>query len=116
MRAVIWFVVLMCGVGLVNIARAEGPVIGSCSLTWDASTGHVDGYRVYVGTSPTNKAQAAETVSTSIPCSALNLTEGQNYAHVTAYNVAGESGASDTVPFVLVTTPPGVPVNLRLSD
>lgn len=118
MKALALFVVLMCVVGLVNIARAEGNIVGpDCTLTWDPPTSGpaVDGYRVYVGSTSTVKTQRAETVNTTISCADLNLSEGQHYAHVTAYNVAGESGESNTLPFV-VTGVPGVPANLRLVD
>lgn len=94
-------------------AMADGPSVGiSCSARWTATAG-ATGYRVYVGSTATNKTQRAQVTTTSVQCSDLNLSAGQQYIHVTAFNVAGESVASNTLPFVLVTVP-AAPVGLEL--
>lgn len=106
--------ILAIGAGIKS-AHAEGVITGpDCSARWTAPSGTVQGYRIYVGATATTKTQRAHVASTSVQCSALNLVAGQHYVHVTAYNAAGESGASNTLPFVLVTAAPGVPTGLEL--
>lgn len=103
--------------GVAETVRAEGTITGAnCTLRWAAGAGGgpVEGYRVFVGSSAGLKTQRAEVTGTSVPCSALNLTEGQWYVHIAAFNVAGASGASATVPFVLVLTAPSIPVNVTV--
>ena len=108
-------IVIVCFLGLVGIAKGDGVTTSAdCTLSWDAPTGPVDGYRVFVGSTATAKTQRVQVTATTVPCSSLNLTAGQNYAHVVAFNVAGASPASTTVPFVLVLSPPAAPVNLRV--
>lgn len=113
----IGIVVIGFFIGYATYTYAEGPsVTGGCSIEWDAPAGVVDGYRVYAGATAENKQMRRETAETSIPCNALRLPDGQNYIHVTAFNAAGEGGASNTIPFVLVSTVPQVPSNLRLQQ
>lgn len=100
-------------------AHAEGSVVSdACTLRWQAPTtgGPVEGYRVYVGTTAATKTRRADVPGTSVACGALSpaITAGQQYVHVTAYNVVGESGASTSTPFVVVTTAPGVPTAVQV--
>lgn len=109
---ILFLVLLMFG----GVAMAEGPTVADCRLAWGAPTsgGPVEGYRVYVGPTADSKTARFETSTTSADCSDLGLTEGQQYAHVTAFNAAGESGGTNTVPFFVVTQPPGAPTDLQV--
>lgn len=92
-------------VAVSSLAKAEGISVGmSCTANWNPSSG-ATGYRVYVGSTATLKTQKAQVTTTSVQCSALGLTVGQHYMHVTAFNAAGESGASATLPFVVLAIP-----------
>lgn len=69
----------------------------SATLTWNAATGTVGGYRIYVGEAP---RQYTRTVNVgSVTSSTVNsLTVGRMYYFaVTAYNSAGESTPSNEV-------------------
>lgn len=109
------FLVFTCGLLLLAYAKdasAEGVNVGpNCRIQWNASTGRVSGYRVFVGTSAEDKTQRAEVTSTAVPCADVEATEGQQYVHVTAFNEGGESGPSATVPF-FVTSAPSTPTGL----
>ena len=82
---ILFLVLLMFG----GVAMAEGPTVA-------------------------DKSARFETDQTAADCSDLGLTEGQQYAHVTTFNAAGESGGTNTVPFFVVTQPPGAPTDLQV--
>ena len=69
-----------------------------------------DGYKVYCG-------QASGVYGTPVDVGAALehpiSTAGKYYCAATAYNIAGESGFSNEVFFILKSAP-GAPVNLRL--
>ena len=101
-------------------AWAVGPIIGSaCRISWIAPTTNADGtpltdlagYRVYIGTAPGVYGVATATVvqpATTWPCGTLS--NGQKYAVVTAFDLAGnESVRCSELPFVLDTIAPAAP-------
>ena len=81
------FTLLIFIVGFYSNALGE-------TLTWNASTGEVTGYRLYYGTSAESYTQNTDVGNvTSYSTDFLPLTEGTSYYFVvTAYNSAGESG------------------------
>lgn len=90
-------VLLMCFVPVADAAPR---------LVWDASTGQVDGYKVYY-TDGTNQYQKIVTMP-ECPLADLNLEPGKSYTFwVTAYNTAGESGSSNTVAYDVAEYTPG---------
>ena len=87
----------------------------AATLEWNASSGTVDGYKVYYGTSssnPSNTVDVGDTTQYNID--ALPLSENtQYYFCVSAYNTAGESAPCAPVAFTPAdTTPPTPPVGL----
>ncbi len=69
----------------------------SATLTWDAVTGTVSGYKVYVGEAPSRYTRTIN-VGTARTSTVNSLTVGRMYYFaVTAYNSAGESSPSDEV-------------------
>ena len=90
--------------------------IGSAAtLVWDPSSGTVDGYNVYYGTSATNPGQSVNVGDTTqYSIDSLPLSENvQYYLSVSAYNTAGESAPCAPVAYTPAdTTPPTPPVGL----
>ena len=87
----------------------------AATLVWDASSGTVDGYKVYYGTSsstPSNTVDVGNTTQYSID--SLPLSENtQYYLCVSAYNTAGESDPCAPVAYTPAdTTPPQPPLGL----
>ena len=81
-------------------------------LRWDANPPQelVQGYRVYIQQNdPLVISETDVGNRTEIEFTELNLMQGRYEAYVTAYNPAGESEASNVVPFVYVTAAPGEP-------
>ncbi|HWG96356.1 MAG TPA: fibronectin type III domain-containing protein, partial [Nitrospira sp.] len=69
----------------------------SATLTWNAVTGTVSGYKVYVGEAPRLYTRTI-TVGNATSSTVNSLTVGRMYYFaVTAYNSAGESGPSNEV-------------------
>ncbi len=93
-------------------------LISFCSaatLVWDASTGTVDGYKVYYGTSATNPSESVNVGNvTQYAIDSLPLSENvQYYFCVSAYNTAGESDPCAPVAYTPSdTTPPTPPIGL----
>ncbi len=91
--------------------------VGSAAtLVWDASTGTVDGYNVYYGTSATNPSESVNVGDvTQYSIDSLPLSENvQYYFCVSAYNTAGESAPCAPVAYTPAdTTPPQPPVGLE---
>jgi len=84
-------------------------------LVWDASSGVVDGYKVYVGTQSGNYTIVKNTTTRQYLLSDLGLTEGTTYyAVVKGYNIVGESMPSNEVVFPYPFAVPGIPGVLRL--
>ncbi len=114
-------------------ARAVGPVVGSsCRFEWTEPQTNTDAtalvdlaeYRFYITQTPgvysatpakVSPAPTPDPVAGSIlttPCPA-GIPQGQNYAVVTAVDLAGnESAKSNEAPFVFDTRVPGAPINL----
>jgi hypothetical protein len=83
----------------------------TCTLLWDHSTPDVvQEYRVFI-----DGVKAGATPDQTITCAALAVTEGRHDAYVTAYNPSGESGASNTVPFVFTVSAPVAPTGAAIS-
>ena len=97
------FMVVLMILMLAGIASAE-------LLKWDASTGAVDGYVVYYGTT-TGVYPFSEDVGNVLAVGVENqdgalaehfkLNPGTWYFIVRAYNIAGESGDSNTADLVI---------------
>jgi hypothetical protein len=69
----------------------------TATLAWNAATGTVSGYKVYVGEAPRLYTRTL-TVGTVTSSTVSNLTVGRTYYFaVTAYNSAGESAPSNEV-------------------
>ncbi len=90
----------------------------AATLAWDASSGTVQGYRVYYGTTsggpyPTS---ASAGTSTSYSLNSLPLQQSVNYYFVVrAYNQAGESPNSNQVSYSASdTTPPAPPQGVKV--
>lgn len=74
-----------------------GGTTSSATLTWDAVTGTISGYKIYVGEAPRLYTRTV-TVGTGTSTSVNSLTIGRTYYFaVTAYNSAGESTPSNEV-------------------
>lgn len=98
-----------------EVVKAEGIETGpDCTFTWTpATTGPpADGYKVFIGATSNDPNAVFNDVGnvTTATCSGIGInTSGQYYARIKAYNVAGDSGFSNEVPFVLVTAVPDAP-------
>jgi len=99
------------------IAPLQAKAAGT--LMWDASTGTVQGYKVYYGTTsggpyPTS---ANAGTATSYALNNLPLQEGSTYYFVVrAYNQAGESANSNQVATsVSDATPPAPPKGVSVN-
>jgi len=90
-------------------------VFAESTLVWDASSGEVQGYRIYYGMTQ-GQYDSSKDVGGMTQCSLfdLPLQEGNTYYFaVKAYNTAGESGPSNEVKWVVPdTSPPGPPQDL----
>jgi len=89
--------------------------VSAATLVWDPSSGTVDGYKVYYGTSATNPSKSVNVGDvTQYPVDSLPLSENvQYYICVSAYNTAGESAPCAPVAYTPAdTTPPTPPVGL----
>jgi len=90
--------------------------VPAATLVWDSSTGTVDGYTVYYGTSATNPSESVNVGNvTQYAIDSLPLSENvQYYFCVSAYNTAGESDPCAPVAYTPAdTTPPTPPVGLE---
>ena len=88
---------------------------GAATLTWNPSSGTVDGYKVHYGTSignPTGSVDVGDTTQYSIDT--LPLSENtQYYFCISAYNTVGESDPCAPVAYTPAdSTPPAPPVGL----
>lgn len=75
----------------------------------------VQGYRVYLEGKANGQAvitQSEVGLVTEVPISSFQLPQGTYLFWVTAYNPAGESHPSVTVPFVLALSAPGDPTGV----
>lgn len=91
-----------------SAAQADTWVGPGCSLVWDHATPElVQEYRVYL-----DGVQAFATPDIGATCADLGLAQGKYTAHVTAANPAGESGASNSVPFVFTVSAPDTPTGV----
>lgn len=73
------------------------PTTSTATLTWNAATGTVSGYKIYVGEAPRLYSRTI-TVGNTTSSTVNSLTVGRMYYFaVTAYNSAGESSPSNEV-------------------
>ena len=87
----------------------------AATLVWDASSGTVDGYRVYWGTNASDRSNSSDVGNaTQYNLNNLPLSEGVTYyICVSAYNTAGESQPCAPVAFTPGdNTPPLPPLGL----
>ena len=107
------------------MSQAVGPTLNHCQFSWQDATvtsDQVSGFNVYMGTTTGGPYALIGTVPATAataygPTANLctGIPDGQKYAVVKAANAAGtESGASNEVPFVLLTTTPSAPSSLRV--
>ena len=87
----------------------------TCQPNWNPNPPEelVQGYRVHIesrdGTPATSIVYDVGN-TTQTTCSTVGLSaQGRYDLYLTAYNVVGESGPSEIVPFVLVVSAPGTP-------
>jgi hypothetical protein len=123
-KALIISVALLAALCTPVLAQAVGPVLKTCTLTWDPLTvTDLKEYRVYVSSTPGTEnlsfaqGPAIQPPAVTTTCAAQGITtEGQKYVIVTGVDLAGnQSARSNEVPFVLdVTAPPAVG-NLRVA-
>ena len=89
--------------------------VSAKTLVWDASSGAVDGYHVYYGTTPSDQSNYRDVGNvTQLDLNNLPLSEGVTYyLCVSAYNAAGKSPPCAPVVFTPGdNTPPIPPVGL----
>lgn len=90
-------------------------IVSAATLVWDSSSGTVDGYKVYYGTSASNPSSSVNVGNvTQYSIDALPLSENvQYFLSVSAFNTAGESAPCAPVAYSPAdTTPPTPPVGL----
>ncbi len=101
---------------LVLMMAIPSSAFSAPSLQWEASTGEVDGYRIYYGTSHGNFFMNKDVGNRTLySLSALSLQRGTTYYFVVAaYNGAGESDPSNEVSWTVPadSTPPAPPQGL----
>ena len=97
------FIAILAVCFLAGIANAE------TTLSWTASEGIVDGYKVY-----SNGVEQDVGGVTEVPIASLDIPEGTESVAFTvvAYNVIGDSDHSDSVSL----GKPGVPTNLLVGS
>ena len=89
--------------------------VNSATLVWNPSSGTVDGYKVYYGTSSSNPTNTIDVGNvTQYAIDPLPLSENtQYYFCVSAYNTAGESAPCAPVALTPAdSTPPAPPGGL----
>ncbi len=88
----------------------------AATLNWSASSGEVDGYKVYYGTNPSSPSNSIDVGGvTNYSLEKLHLEEATQYFFsVTAYNAAGESSHCSPVAYAPAdATPPMPPIGLN---
>ena len=133
MKVVSVLVTLLCLLVLASSAFAAGPTVGKgCTFQWTEPTTNADAtplvdlkeYRLYLSTTSGSytttpakviaapKPNPSTGSNLTTPCPA-GIPQGQNYAVMTAADLAGnESVFSNEAPFVLDTVAPGAPITL----
>ena len=109
---------VMIGVGLIwalIVLFFTPTIISAETLVWDASSGTVNGYNVYYGTTPGDQSNYRDVGNvTQLDLNNLPLSEGVTYyLSVSAYNEAGESLPCTPVVFTPGdNTPPLPPIGV----
>ena len=107
----IYYVLILALVTGWAAARADTWVGPNCTMSWDhPAPDVVQGYHVIC-----NGTQAGDTAEQTITCATLEIAEGKHECYVTAYNPTGESGASNTLPFVFTVSAPVAPTGVSVS-
>ncbi len=124
---IILFLVMLLGAIVamaVGLVSAAGVVVGpNGTVFWTANTDtDLAGYKIYFGQAPGVYSVSSDIGKTATPTNPLvsistfNLSEGQWYVAVTAYDLAeNESGKSVEVPFVFDHTGPGTPIGVGVN-
>ena len=110
--------VLCFTLGFTALAAAETWVSPNCTIRWQAPTGgsEVEGYNVYLKQTDATSRVTDVGDKLEVLCEDLNLSVGRWSVYVTAYNPAGESEASNIVPFVLVASAPASPNGVAVNE
>ena len=102
-------IMLLC----TTLAQAGDP-----TLHWDASTGNVEGYRIYFSATIGDYDNMEDVGNvTQFPLSGLTILQDPGTTRhfiVRAYNETGESGNSNNVTFYWPIPLPGEPGNVRV--
>ena len=107
----VYYVLILLAVTVWAAARADTWASPEQSLAWDHPTPDVvQGYRIFC-----EAVKAGDTANQTITLAELTITEGRHECYVIAYNPSGESGASNTVPFVFTTSAPDTPTGVVIS-
>jgi hypothetical protein len=88
------------GVGfIILLFIIPNPAFSEPKLTWDTSSGQVDGYRIYYGTTQGTYSSNKDVGKvTEYSLANLSLQERKTYYFIArAYNSAGESGDSNWI-------------------
>lgn len=97
-----WFtqsipVTLVISAGTSSPPSSPPPAVSTATLRWNAVTGTVTGYKIYVGEAPRTYTRTIN-VGNATTSTVNSLTVGRTYYFaVKAYNSAGESGYSNEV-------------------
>ena len=106
---------MVCSIGIALIVLLSPIASSAATLVWDASSGTVDGYKVYWGINSSDQSNSTDVGNvTQYNLDNLPLSEGVTYyIFVSAYNEAGESSPCAPVVFTPGdNTPPVPPVGL----
>ena len=106
---------IVCSIGIALVVLFIPTASSAATLVWDASSGTVDGYRVYWSTNSSEQSNSTDVGNvTQYDLSKLPLLEGVTYyLGVSAYNAAGESQPCTPVTFTPGdNTPPLPPIGL----
>lgn len=108
------FILLLCFLAVVSVPAAA---VAESALEWDPSSGDVNGYMVYYGTSPGNYPEKKDAGnSTRFSLANFAVQDATTYYFVVrAYNEFGESPSSNEISWTSGdSTPPMPPQGLSV--
>ena len=106
---------MVCSICISLIVLVSPTASSAATLVWNASSGTVDGYKVYWGINSSDQSNSTDVGNvTQYNLNNLPLSEGVTYyLFVSAYNEAGESSPCTPVVFTPGdNTPPAPPAGL----